>query len=321
MSQAPSIVILTNVNDPTADYFEQRLRERSLPFLRINTDGLLEEFSITGTPTLADGLITKNDQRFSTACVRGIWNRRPVQPKPPSYLSPDEARLASRELMNSLWGMFLGHPGRSSWINTPDALVQADYKIEQLRRARHYGLAIPETLLSSDIAEVASFVQRHRLVIAKAAYEGYAEIDGRRTVTWTSLINTETLEGLTLIPIPMIFQEAITPKKDVRVTVIDRKCWVAQIKHETNGTMTELDWRAAASMAKSSPGRVDPSIEVKLQRLVESYGLRFAAIDLAVARDGTAYFLELNANGQWGWLEVECGFPLRDALIDALVRD
>jgi len=47
-------------------------------------------------------------------------------------------------------------------------------------------------------------------------------------------------------------------------------------------------------------------------------GLRYSAIDLIRTQDGDLVFLEVNPNGEWMWLEDMCGFPLRDAIIDAL---
>ena len=54
--------------------------------------------------------------------------------------------------------------------------------------------------------------------------------------------------------------------------------------------------------------------------LVHELGLRFAAIDLLADVDGRHWFLELNPNGEWGWLQQQAGLPLADALADELTR-
>lgn len=48
-------------------------------------------------------------------------------------------------------------------------------------------------------------------------------------------------------------------------------------------------------------------------------GLKFGAFDFIEADDGTITFLECNANGQYGWLEYELGFPISQAIADELV--
>jgi hypothetical protein len=49
--------------------------------------------------------------------------------------------------------------------------------------------------------------------------------------------------------------------------------------------------------------------ETKLVGLVRGLGLRFAAVDSLVSR-GRVHFLEVNANGGWGWLPPDLQVPL-----------
>jgi hypothetical protein len=49
------------------------------------------------------------------------------------------------------------------------------------------------------------------------------------------------------------------------------------------------------------------SVTVGIQNLMRYYGLRFGAIDMAVAVTGSWYFLEINPNGQWAWLDMAAG--------------
>lgn len=51
--------------------------------------------------------------------------------------------------------------------------------------------------------------------------------------------------------------------------------------------------------------------------LVQTWQLRFGAIDLRKSTDGQCYFLEINPNGQWAWVELDCGLPVSRALITA----
>jgi hypothetical protein len=34
--------------------------------------------------------------------------------------------------------------------------------------------------------------------------------------------------------------------------------------------------------------------------------------------DGDFFFLEVNPNGEWGWLETSLGLPIADAIVDEL---
>lgn len=53
--------------------------------------------------------------------------------------------------------------------------------------------------------------------------------------------------------------------------------------------------------------------------LVRALGLRFAGIDLILSREHYV-FVELNPNGEWGWLE-KAGLPLAAALADELAHE
>jgi hypothetical protein len=56
---------------------------------------------------------------------------------------------------------------------------------------------------------------------------------------------------------------------------------------------------------------------------MRSLGLVFGALDFVVTdkADETHQFIEINPNGQWGWIENNTGQPISRALADALKGD
>jgi len=52
---------------------------------------------------------------------------------------------------------------------------------------------------------------------------------------------------------------------------------------------------------------------------MEELGLKFGAFDFIV-NNGEYFFLEVNSNGQWGWLEKTLRLSISDAIIDFLLR-
>ena len=66
--------------------------------------------------------------------------------------------------------------------------------------------------------------------------------------------------------------------------------------------------------------RVETPVEVAgpVRRLLAALRLRFAAIDFAVDADGRWWFLEVNSNGQWLWIEQATGMPIAAAIAAAL---
>ncbi len=57
-----------------------------------------------------------------------------------------------------------------------------------------------------------------------------------------------------------------------------------------------------------------------LLTLTRSYQLAYAAIDLILTPDDCYVFLELNALGQFGWLEGRTGIPLYHTLATLLIE-
>jgi len=59
-------------------------------------------------------------------------------------------------------------------------------------------------------------------------------------------------------------------------------------------------------------------LKVLINRLIKSYRLRFAAIDFVVDKRGKWYFLEINPNGQWAWLDIEIGTDIGGLILSSL---
>jgi glutathione synthase/RimK-type ligase-like ATP-grasp enzyme len=53
---------------------------------------------------------------------------------------------------------------------------------------------------------------------------------------------------------------------------------------------------------------------------VKRFGLVFGAIDLVQTPSGF-YFLEINPNGEWAWLQKEAGLPIAETIVDILVQE
>ena len=55
-----------------------------------------------------------------------------------------------------------------------------------------------------------------------------------------------------------------------------------------------------------------------MSALLGRLDLPFGAFDFAVTPDEEWVFLEINPNGQWGWIEDHTGLHITDAIVDHL---
>jgi glutathione synthase/RimK-type ligase-like ATP-grasp enzyme len=82
---------------------------------------------------------------------------------------------------------------------------------------------------------------------------------------------------------------------------------------------TRKDWRAGEPDHEIFV--LPEEVEASIRRLMDSFELNFASLDMIVTREGEFVFLELNPNGQWLWLELELGLPLVASMADLLMTN
>ena len=117
--------------------------------------------------------------------------------------------------------------------------------------------------------------------------------------------------------VPILLQEEIEKEADVRVTIVGKNVFSAMLSQEGK----EIDWRAHNSGAKWNSFQLPEIIEKMCIKLCEKLKLEFAAIDLVKSVSGDFFFLELNPNGQWVWIEEETGSPISDTIVQHLSKD
>ena len=76
-----------------------------------------------------------------------------------------------------------------------------------------------------------------------------------------------------------------------------------------------MDWRTEKTGLEFSACRLPEKIEFLCKKIVIDNGLVFGAIDL-VEHNGNFYFLEINPNGEWGWLQYPHEIPIASTLCD-----
>ena len=62
-------------------------------------------------------------------------------------------------------------------------------------------------------------------------------------------------------------------------------------------------------------------MEAAIHRLMDSFEINFASLDMILTPEGEFVFLEINPNGQWLWLEEELGLPLLTSMADLLTTN
>jgi hypothetical protein len=316
------LFILTNSQDATVSYLVSVLENFKLPFLRLDTDCLLSRIAVrysNGKPEI------KIDGRwYNEVDVGCIWYRRPEQLKDSRFDDSAESRYTRSEWTEFI-ECFFAHVPILRWMNHPSRNALASRKLEQLTIALELGFLVPDTLATQEPDELRQFYRSHSgQVIIKPLSNGYIERKGDEcdSLIYTNQVTEKDFDKLDDLKVcPALFQQYILKQSDVRITVVDSdihavKLCAADASGEQRCDIRRNNMSDVAYEVISLPNHVENGV----RKLMRHYGLRFAAIDMAVSVTGEWYFFEVNPNGQWAWLDLSAGTNISASFIKSFSK-
>lgn len=322
-------IIITRSEDITGMIPELRkqLQDRGVEVMRFDTDRFPFEAQAVfaqdqGRETIR---FRTGEQDFRVEADDAIWYRRAAWAgKLPQDMDPQLRHGAVLESKTLLLGMLTAPP--CFIMDSPDLVRRCGHKPQQLRLAREVGLAIPRTLMTNDPEEARAFIAScPNGAIAKmlSAFPIFDE-DGEEQVVFTTKLTDRhigDLDGLRYSP--MVFQEQLQKRLELRVTVIGNQMFAAAVdSQKTAGAETDWRERGVTLLRSWMPYTLPTEIERALHRYMDQIGMQYSAIDIIVEPDGRHVFLEANPAGECFWLEYNSpNFPLSVALADVLLGE
>ena len=203
-------------------------------------------------------------------------------------------------------------------MSKPSSIRNAGHKILQLRVAQHLGFHIPPTLVSQSPREIREFrAAVGKPLAAKLVAKGppVAPTVEEQYVVFTQLLDDTDLDDeKTLAACVTMYQPYVAKKFELRVTVVGDEVFACRIDSQAS-EQTQIDWRRYdLDNTPHSTYLLDSDTRKKCLELVKYFGLAFGAIDLIVTPQDELVFLEINPNGQWGWIEELTGMPISEAV-------
>ncbi len=194
-----------------------------------------------------------------------------------------------------------------------------------MRYAKQLGLRVPRALLTNDPQAAARFFEECQgEVIYKPLSQGVPRPQigepWQGAVYTTKLSRSALQEHLSTIAFTTtFFQEYISKAFELRINVIGSHVFAAEI-HSQHSERAKVDLRLGYEDLHYGIHTLPASIEEACCQLVTLFDLQFSAIDMLVTPAGEYVFLELDSNGQWGWIEHHTGLPLTETLVNLLAR-
>ncbi|MGP9822497.1 hypothetical protein ACTZWW_20925 [Salinarimonas sp. NSM] len=227
-----------------------------------------------------------------------------------------DQQFASRE-WRSLFDLIAEPFASCRWVNPLPAASALTSKFTQLRTARALGIPVPRTLFSTRYEAVLAFVEendrRGRRTIVKTITP---YISPSRQAAYATAVDVETVRAsrAEIESCPSIYQEAIEPRCELRITVVGSDLFAVEI----SGGLDAIDWRRRIDDDIYHATIADEPLAAAVRALHDAFGLAYGAYDFIVDRDGRHVFLEVNPMGQWVWLEEATGLGISAAVADLL---
>jgi len=235
-----------------------------------------------------------------------VWIRRPNAPAPnPNVAAPDKTFADEEYRWFSLSTLYLLEHLPVRCINPYSASRAINNKAVQLCLAARNGLNIPETVMTNAPAAVrASLKNSSRAKVCKAFSPHIWKKEGSEAlaVTETFEISEEVLpEDEVLTYAPAIYQEMIVKAFDVRMVLLGTTVYSYSLQTPNRA----LDWRQEVAQGHVGLEEIATPADVEgaVQAFSREAGIEFGSFDFAVDHDGAWWFLEVNEEGQFLWLD------------------
>ena len=314
-----NVLVITSSFDTHADVICPKIQDSGVRIFRFNTDEL-ERYEIGLIPTTAAlSIVDKVEQkRITPREIGSVWYRRPSSDKTIEKSLDDESiKLFKYETKGWVKSITFGFEN-SFWVTAPWLLYKSRIKSNQLLVAHSVGLNVPKTLITRDSNLVKRFYDEcPNGIVAKSLKVPFVESKDVYHSLRTQEITPSDLSDSSLYICPTIFQERISVSYELRVVAIGRRLFAFKV---TTKEKCVTDIRASGKdNIEYTPWKISPALSDKILSLLNRFNLPFSSMDLLVDQTGNEFFIDLNPNGQWLWLEYTAGVIMSDLFVEMMI--
>jgi len=188
-------------------------------------------------------------------------------------------------------------------------------KIYDLYLARECGLIVPDTLITNTKNHLVSFKKKYKKIITKPIKNPFIHID-KDKIYFTShnfLVDNNYIEGLDDYFTISKFQEYIEKEVEIRAFYFEGSFFSMAIFSQYDDK-TKIDFRNfnTESHNKEVPFSLPRLVTRKLTKLLNKKNINTCSIDLILSPDNDFVFLEINPQGQFGWVSKNCNYYIEE---------
>ena len=235
-----------------------------------------------------------------------VWIRRPEPPVHNPKVSEADEKFARQEYRSYYHCIAYLLETLPVWcINKYSASRFINNKAVQLRLARACGLHVPDALMSNSPQAIKDYLGSNA---SRTICKGFTPHIWQRAdqcevfVTETFEISRDQLprdEVLTYTP--CIYQDMINKQFDTRIVLMGSRVY----SYALHNPKQALDWRQDAGQGAIEVEIIATPADVEkgVLAFARKAGICFGSLDFAVDKNGQWWFLEINEQGQFLWLD------------------
>ncbi|HDR7414567.1 hypothetical protein QRE62_10415 [Bacillus mycoides] len=307
-----NVLVISDKYDFTTDFVCIELENKRVNYLRLNRDEF-QNYKIHLDTSNFDIYVTIEEHEYiiSNESLNSIYYRAPIFLREMNQTERSiEEQLYSEQWMSFVRNLLIFE--EVVWINNPEMTYKAENKIVQLKYAKKIGFNIPYTIVTNTNPKL-----KKEKYVVKSLDTAFFNIEGKEGFVYSNVLGKTEIQDASLELAPVMIQDCIYPKTDIRVTVIGNDVFATSIT--TKGKGVEMDWRKVKDDVDFNNVSLPLGIKKKCIQLVKELGLKFGAIDLLKAAENDYIFLEVNPTGEWAWLVHTTGQLIPESIVKVLV--
>lgn len=301
------LLLLSNSLDGSADILVELCAMRGVPVFRFNID-LWVRYRFAWT---ADGFVFHDPigRSLASADVTAVLWRRPSLRDTPEWEggSPEDRAATEAELQTIVRELADWARARGLLRLIEPSGPRRVGRLAQMRIARDL-FTVPDWAVGWGVRWPPG-----RRMVKRLTTEPVGE--GRDRWVFVQSVDSERLAP----GWPWLLQEIAPGDRDTTVLFVRGRCFGFEMER-TRADLGVEDWRIrnGAHDDRWRPWSLPEGLDAAIDAYMERLGLKFGRLDFIVGAAG-AVFLEVNANGQFGWLDDPDGWPLHRAVLEAVL--
>ncbi|EDK0187380.1 hypothetical protein GFV06_20565 [Salmonella enterica] len=299
------ILIITSSYDHTCDFLINKYPDAS--FFRLNTDYFYEYKISYGR----DGfkIVNNNGESIASTDCSSIYYRKPANQDLENVIEPKYRNFIHKECISLIEGIADSFDGLC--LSSPSKMRKADNKIIQASIAKKVGFKIPTFLIGNHSELIIKKDECDEKYIVKPLASGVVSDGLTKEFVQTNLYCSDMTEEM-LKYSPVYFQVYQEKDYETRVTVVDGSFFCIRIDSDN-----KIDWRKQNNRTSYSVNIIPENVRINCLKYMECFDMKFGCFDFII-KNNVWYFLEMNANGQWLWLELVTGVEISAAIMKVL---